>query len=116
MPRRRRSTLPVALQRAARRLDSWRAEGPPRRPLPAEFWDLSAELAEKYGPNRTASALRLDYYCLKKRIERSQSPTPAAEAAPSHEPAFLEIVPGMFGAGPECVVEMEAPERQMRWR
>jgi len=61
----------------------------------------ATELACAHGINRTARALRLDYYSLKKR---------ATAAARSVEPAreFVEILPGgMPAPRPECLIELE---------
>jgi len=54
-----------------------------------------------YGINRTARALRLDYYALKEH---------AAAAAESGEraPKFVEVLPGAMSASrPECIIELE---------
>jgi len=51
--------------------------------------------------NRTAKALRLDYYSLKKHL-------PIAAGAARIGAEFVEIVPGgMAAVRPECVIEVE---------
>ena len=100
------STHPVvsnAFSRAQRKIARWRQRRRPRAPIPEELWREAAELACAHGINRTARALRLDYYSLKKR---------AAVMARSGERAaeFVEILPGgMHAPRPECTIEVEDP-------
>ena len=68
--------------------------------IPEPLWALAVQLTSSHGLHRTASVLRLDYYCLKKRVE-------AAQRGPdSAEPAFLEL-PSAISAGRGCVIEFE---------
>ena len=93
--------FPAALSRAQRKIERWRERRRPRTRIPEELWREAAELACAHGINRTARALRLDYYALKKR---------AAAAARSGERAaeFVEILPGGLSAPrPECMIELE---------
>ena len=68
-----KSTRPVPrpLALATDRFEKWRKRGPARRKIPERLWDLARGLAETYGVNKTARALRLDYYDLKRRVEAS---------------------------------------------
>ena len=93
--------FPATLLRAQRKFGQWREQRRPRTPIPAELWREAAELACTHGINRTARALRLDYYSLKKRVNT---------AAGTVEPAtkFVEILPGgMSAPRPQCVIELE---------
>jgi len=93
--------FPAALSRAQRRIEQWRTRRRPRTRIPEELWREAAQLACAHGINRTARALRLDYYALKKR---------AAATARSGERAaeFVEILPGGLSAPrPECMIELE---------
>ena len=72
-------TVPRPLARATERFEKWRKRGRARRKIPDRLWDLARSLGETYGVNRTARALRLDYYDLKGRVEAtgpSRAPTP----------------------------------------
>ncbi len=94
-------TVPTPLTRATERFEKWRKRGPARRKIPDRLWELAAKLGGKYGVNRTAQALRLDYYDLKGRVEAagpSRAPTPETAAT------FVEVLPQPRGA---CVVEIE---------
>jgi hypothetical protein len=56
-------------------------------------------MAGKYGLNRTATFLALDYYSLKKRIELASS-----QGAPS---TFVELPLTSLSTTSECVIELE---------
>jgi len=93
--------FPAALSRAQRKIEQWRQRRRPRARIPEELWREAAQLACAHGINRTAMALQLDYYALKKR---------AAAAARSGERAaeFVEILPGGLPTPrPECTIELE---------
>jgi len=81
--------LPSDLLRAQHRLLSWRSRQRARRPIPHAFWALAVRLVERYGLNRTARALKLDYYSLKKRVQHSSA------AVPPGQPAFVELAPAV---------------------
>ena len=95
---RTRLAFPPALSRAQRKIEQWRQQHRPRARLPDELWREAAELACAHGINRTARALRLDYYALKEH---------AAESG-ERVPRFVEVLPGAMPASrPECMIELE---------
>ena len=104
------SDLAAALGRAQRKIEQWRQRRRPRARIPEELWRQAAQLACAYGIHRTAKALRLDYYSLKKRVA-------AAAGSGERGPQFVEIpaggplgLPGgMPAARPECLIEVEDP-------
>ena len=69
--------------------------------IPERLWTLAVKLAVAHGLNRTASALRLDYYTLKRRVESTNS------HARSATPVFVELSPPPVAAPRECVIEFE---------
>jgi len=69
MKTRQPANLPTALSTARCQFDRWRSRQPQRTRLPEELWRKAVVLARKHGLNKTASALGLKYYSLKKRIE-----------------------------------------------
>ena len=101
----------AALWRAQRKIEQWRERHRPRARIPEELWREAAELACAYGINRTAKALRLDYYSLKKRVA-------AVARSGERAPEFVEILPGgMPATRPECLIEVEdASGAKMRIR
>lgn len=95
------SDFPAALSRAQRKIEQWRERHRPRARIPEELWREVAQLACACGINRTAKALRLDYYALKKRA------TAAAESG-EQVPEFVEVLPGGIPAlRSACTIELE---------
>ena len=103
------SDFPAVCSRVQRKLEHWRQRHRPR----ARIWREAAELACTHGINRTARALRLDYYSLKERVEQQSA---AAPAPPKRIAAttFLELAPVSnrgFATSPvngcECTLELE---------
>jgi hypothetical protein len=59
-----------------------------------------------YGMNRTARALRLNYYGLKKRVER-QAVAAAGASETKGTARFVELAPFSSVGGCECLLELE---------
>lgn len=96
----------VQLDRVRQRLERWRRtrENPSR--IPERLWTAAVRLAGSHGLNKTARALRLDYYDLKKRLDSAARPAPVGN---DRVPSFVELVPASPPALPECLVELEGP-------
>jgi hypothetical protein len=99
------SPFPAPLAKAARRFEEWRRKRTTRC-IPEDLWALAAGLGARHGVSRTARALRIQYYDLKKRVEAAATPS-SEEPAPS--PAFVEILTAAPAAPSECLVEFESP-------
>lgn len=98
------SPLPTALARAAWRFESWRRSRTTQR-IPEELWSLAADLGARFGVSRTARALRIQYYDLKKRVPDVLRDAPSAKPT---APAFVEILTAPSTMPSECVVEFES--------
>ncbi|MGA2499811.1 MAG: hypothetical protein ABSH20_18905 [Tepidisphaeraceae bacterium] len=97
------SDFPAACSRVQRKLEQWRRQHRPGVRISAGLWREAAELARTHGINRTARALRLDYYSLKRRVA-------AAARSGERVPEFVELLPGGIPAPqPECLIEVEDP-------
>jgi len=102
--KRKKADLPAPLVRGRTRFERWRRTREQHR-IPEALWRSAVKLAESHGIHRTARALRLDYYALKKRV--------ASEGAPrgGETTAFVEWIPtevcGTRSGGGEWVVELE---------
>jgi hypothetical protein len=81
-------------------LNAWRKTHRPRSRLPGRLWKAAVRVAGKYGVNKTAKALRLDYYDLKRRLDDGN-----VTRGPS--PSFIELSPPASESIPECVIELE---------
>ncbi|MEE9161491.1 MAG: hypothetical protein V3U35_00840 [Candidatus Neomarinimicrobiota bacterium] len=92
------------IDRVRQRLERWRRTRKKRSRIPEGLWNAAVQLAGRYGVNKTAQSLRLNYYELKKRLDA------APRAAPvGREPiaSFVELAsPALV---PECLVELESP-------
>ena len=95
---------PVDLVRGAARFARWRQGRALGKRIPEPLWNLAVALAVRHGVSRTASALRVDYYALKKR-SGDQPPTPGEDSAPSAP--LVELAPTAFATSSECVIEFE---------
>ena len=100
----RASPLPGALASGVLRFEKWRRDRTTPR-IPEELWSLAAELGARYGVSRTARALRLQYYDVKKRVDMAPS-SETDEAVTS--PAFVEILTAPSSEVSECLVEFES--------
>ena len=104
-------TLAVAFSEVQGRFEQWRGCKRPRARIPEELWSLAVGLAREHGVNRTARALRLDYYTLKRRLDATPDPEKSA-------PDFIEVFPvEMVPRGSEWTMELESGTgAQMRMR
>ncbi|MGE5360671.1 MAG: hypothetical protein ACM3NQ_16770 [Bacteroidales bacterium] len=64
-----RGPLPADLLQARSRFQAWRGRRKVGERIPQPLWTLAVRLAKAHGVSRTAAALGLDYYRLKKRAE-----------------------------------------------
>lgn len=97
---RKRGELPADLAKARERFVAWRRTKRPQSRIPARLWNLAVRLAGKHGLNPAASALRLDYYSLKKQVEQAGSNA-------GSDAAFVEVVAAPQSPDGECIVELE---------
>jgi len=96
--------LPGNLEEVDERFKRWRRGRARGERIPADLWAAAVGLARERGVNSTARALGLDYYDLKKRLERAQGAVGRTSPA---QPAFVEwLAPAAIGSG-ECRVELE---------
>ena len=100
--------IPADLSRAAVRFVAWRQRRRIGTRIPERLWHAAATLAGRHGLSRTATALGLDYYVLKKRVE-AQATIPRRDPVP--RPAFVELTASPLGTSPlvasgECLIEL----------
>ena len=96
--------LPASLEALRLRFERWRRSRTARSRIPDPLWASAVQAAERYGLHRTTTALRLDYYTLKKRVEDA-----ATDREPDREVAatFLELPAPVSASASECVLELE---------
>src|SRR5437868_14796844 len=100
MRTRQRDELPEDLAQGRRRFQAWRERRRGGRRIPQPLWALAIRLVSQHGLSRTATALGLDYYGLKKRVEG------AAQEPPSPSPAFVEL-PAPVVVGKQALFELD---------
>jgi hypothetical protein len=97
---RQRGEVPKDLAQARSRFEAWREGRPGGRRIPQPLWNLAVQLASQHGVSRTATALGLDYYSLKKQAEA------AAQQPPPCSPAFVEL-PAPVVVGKQALFELD---------
>jgi len=104
MKHRSHSQVPAKLADGRQQFERWRSQHKPYTHIPEPLWSLATELAREFGLNRTASMMRLDYYGLKKRLERPglDDASPATDG-----PSFLELLPVQATPAVECTIECQ---------
>ena len=97
--------LPARLEELRQRFERWRGTHKARSRIPDGLWASAVKMAGTFGLNRTARALRLDYYAFKKRIERQPAtvPHPPAKTAST----FLELPLPASAGSCDCTLELE---------
>ena len=96
----KRGELPKDLLRGRSRFQVWRQYRKGRARIPDGLWTLAVRLAKSHGVSRTAMALGVDYYALKKRSEAAATSEP-----PSSGPGFIEL-PVPAAVGKQCLFEL----------
>ena len=101
MAGRKRGEISRSLARGRDRFEAWRRTRKVGARIPERLWTLAVKLAREQGLSRTAFALKVDYYALKKRVEPKDT-----DSAPLSG-TFVEISPPSPAASSECVIECE---------
>jgi len=116
MGTKRTQGLPTQLDRLRLRFDRWRRTHKARSRIAEPLWAAAVKVAGKYGLHRTAKALRLDYYSLKKRLEgdavtastSEQTASIAGNASAGGDgPRFLQWPLASWPGSGECTLELE---------
>jgi hypothetical protein len=95
-----RGQLPPDLERGLGRFQTWRGRRKAGSRIPEALWEMAVRLAQAHGICRTASALGLDYYSVRKRVD-------AADAQPqSRGTEFVELT-SPIRVGKECRLELD---------
>ena len=95
-----RGELPKDLLEARSRFQAWRQRRQGCDRIPPSLWALAVRLVRQHGLSRTATALGLDYYSLKKHVAA------ADQQPPSPGPAFVEL-PAPLLASKQALFELD---------
>ena len=107
MSTKRTRDVPARLEGLRGRFERWRQTRKVRARIPEPLWASAVKLADRYGIHRTAKALRVDYYALKKRIEGKPSVTASKTSEEAAGATFLELPAAGWAGGGECTLELE---------
>ena len=107
MGTKRTRDLPARLEGVRRRFERWRRTRKVPARIPEPLWAAAVKLAGTYGIHRTAKALRVDYYALKKRVEGASAATASQLPAGAAGATFLELSPPVWPGSGECTLELE---------
>ena len=94
-----RSELPKDLAQGRSRFQTWRMGRRRGDRIPQALWALAVRLVKTHGVSRTATALGVDYYGLKKRAGVT------ADQPPAPDPTFVEL-PSPVLVGKQCLFEL----------
>ena len=105
--------LPVRLDSLRRRFEQWRKTRKAPARIPESLWGAAVKMAQTYGLCRTARALPVEYYGLKKRVEQ-QSHVARVRRKSGSTVTFVELpqpAEGGFATVPvgacDCMLELE---------
>ena len=99
-----RPTLRPTLETIRKRFQTWRKKERAGRLIPSALWGAAVELCQDHSLNKVSRALRLNYYGLKKRVQKTQ------EIGLDSDMGFVKLDLGApLVSAAEWRVEMEAP-------
>ena len=98
--------LSARLEGVRRRFERWRRTRRVRSRVPEPLWAAAVKMARICGIHRTARALRVDYYVLKKRVEQQVAQTPGVPEAGAVA-TFIELASPARAGSCECILELE---------
>lgn len=98
--------LPAPVERVRKRFEEWRRTRKPRSRIPDSLWAAAVEIAGTYGLHRTARALPVEYYSLKKRLEQQSAAARSRYERQGPGTTFVELSPVPIGAC-DCTLELE---------
>ena len=107
MSTKRRRDLPARLEDLRRRFEDWRRTRKVRTRIPDRLWASAVKLAGRHGIHRTARALRVDYYALKRRVEETAAANASNAPEGTDGAAFLELPAAAWVGAGECTLEFE---------
>jgi hypothetical protein len=105
--------LPAGLKEIQRRFERWRRTHRARSRISDSLWAAAVKASGTYGIYRTARALRVDYYSLKKQIGQKSAADRGFARVPTGVPdgggvaTFLEVAPAVQTGSGECTLELE---------
>lgn len=107
--KRRQQSLSVEVKEIGSQIELWRSSREKQSAMPSELWTAAAQLAQRYGINPVARALRLSYDSLKRHVLDLDGSRKAQSAGAI---GFVELDQFKFGPASDCgVVEVDVCDR-----
>jgi hypothetical protein len=97
----------AALERVRQRFDRWRRSHRSRARISDSLWAAAVRAAGTCGVHRTAKALGVDYYSLKKRVQQEAATAVGVSQGGDAVP-FIELTPAASASSCQCDVELES--------
>jgi hypothetical protein len=107
MGTKRTGDLPARLEGLRRRFERWRRTRKVRARIPEPLWASAMKVAGRYGIHRTAKALGIDYYALKKRVEKASAVVASKMPAEVAKTQFVELPTAAWPGSGEYTLELE---------
>jgi len=92
---------------AIQKFRRWRATRARGARIPPDLWQAAASLADRHGVSRTATALGLDDYALKKRLLAGMDDAPETAGNRGGPAQFVEVSLAGITSSVSCAVEVE---------
>lgn len=105
--RQQRPPQPDDFAAARRAFDDWRTTRKRGQRIPEPLWDAATALAEQHGIAKTAAALKLDYYALKRRLTGEPATPRSNRDDADARPRFVEVSLATAAATITCTLEVE---------
>jgi len=97
----------TALESVQRRFEQWRRRHRTRSRIPGRLWAAAVRAASTSGIHRTAKALRVDYYSLKRRVQQDAAGVSRVQPE-GGVGSFIELTPAPSGGSCRCDLEWES--------
>ena len=101
-------SLTPSIAEVQAQFDDWRKTRCKRTKIPDQLWEAAVELAGLHGISKVSSALRLNYFRLKKRLEKASLPEKQ-----NHDESvfpFIELRPMPGDRCDNCVIDVKRPD------
>jgi hypothetical protein len=101
-------SISTGLESVQWRFERWRLRHKPRSRIPDRLWAAAVRAASTSGLHRTAKALRVDYYSLKRRVQQEAAAVSRVPPGGGEVGSFIELTAAASGGACRCDMEWES--------
>lgn len=98
---------PAGLLSGANAFMEWRQSRHRGARIPDNLWAMAVSLAKGHGISKTSQVLRVGYYALKKRRDKSLTVSKPLKSGVGKRPQFVEISGSSFSSASTCSIVLE---------